>query len=894
MRVTRAMACICLAALIGPAVTAQADPAKGPLRIHPANPRYFTDGTKGPDGSLRAVYLTGAHTWNNLVDMGRSDPPEPFDFPAYLDFLERHHHNFIRLWAWDSTAWDTRANGALGKDFIHKAAPQPWARTGPGNALDGKPRFDLTKFEPEYFGRLRSRVEAAGRRGIYVSVMFFEGWGLMHGNRRQNTDDGWAWRSHPFNPANNVNNLTIEGSDAFSGRVHTLRNPEANKLQAAYLRKVVDTVNDLDNVLYEVINEGGEQEWNWWVIRTVQEYQRTKPKQHPIGNTGHGAERIASMLASPADWVSPGRADGFAEDPPAWNEQKVSLLDTDHIWGVGGNVAWVWKSFLRGHNPLFMDAYDGSVLGQDRGWEPLRAALGHTRRMTERMNLAAMTPRNDLASTGYCLAHPGHEYLVYQPGKNEAFSVELEPGVYLLEWFGPADGANGDRERIESSGGRRQFDPPSAGEAVLHLKKAPPLSKQVELYHWVDFPVEAPGAAVGVAKWDVEGSCVWVHADSGARRTSLLWYSGSDDTYVYRFGGSLQGRWTGVTSSPTAALDGLQLTVDVMPSSNPKRVGWSGRRRDEPTAWAHQKGPEGELVKRTPILIMMPDVHRWHDDPASMRAFVAEFSDNHGFNGGHISTIGRSWFDAGSTGSLHTAPATPDVRTFAALEVAASEWSERGGWLHLWMWGKGDSGDFSNLPGGYNGPQSRRINRYVAARLGPVPGWSMGIGWDVEFWADETRLKWWLDDLIPQLGGWHHWIGLRYSDSDIGQGRDPDPANKGEYLARGIAWNTLRAGDEQYAGWEHWSTTTRDGAIAAGLAAIPDRPMMSEDRFRRRDNAWRQKDMHADDDILKEIPRWATRGVAAIYGRLIDRRDGGSDIWPNKAAIKAVIESVDE
>ena len=472
MHVTKRKVCICLIALIGFAALAHGGTAKGPLRVHPENPRYFIDGTQGPDGSLRAVYLTGAHTWDNLVDMGRSDPPEPFDFPAYLDFLERHYHNFIRLWAWDSTTWDTRANGALGKDFIHIAAPLPWARTGTGNAIDGKPKFDLKEFNPEYFERLRSRVQAAGERGIYVGVMFFEGWGLMHGNRRPNTEDGWAWRSHPFNPANNINNLTIEGSDALSGRVHTLRNPEANKLQAAYLRKVVDTVNDLDNVLYEVINEGGEQEWNWWVIRTVQEHQQTKPKQHPVGNTGHGAERVASMLASPAEWVSPGRADGFAEDPPAWNEKKVSLLDTDHIWGVGGNAPWVWKSFLRGHNPIFMDPYRGVVLGQDRGWEPIRAAMGHTRRLAERVNLASMQPRNDLASTGYCLAHPGREYLVYQPAKGEPFSVELNPGAYLFEWFDPAKGVTAGKGRIEVPGGQQQFKAPTAADAVLHLKKA--------------------------------------------------------------------------------------------------------------------------------------------------------------------------------------------------------------------------------------------------------------------------------------------------------------------------------------------------------------------------------------------------------------------------------------
>ena len=120
-----------MALLISSAVVAAA-PARGPLRIHPDNPRYFTDGTRNLDGSLKVVYLTGSHTWNNLVDMARDDPPSGFDFEAYLDFLERHHHNFIRLWAWDSTLWDTRANGRLGKDFVHHVAPLPWARTGPG------------------------------------------------------------------------------------------------------------------------------------------------------------------------------------------------------------------------------------------------------------------------------------------------------------------------------------------------------------------------------------------------------------------------------------------------------------------------------------------------------------------------------------------------------------------------------------------------------------------------------------------------------------------------------------------------------------------------------------------------------------------------------------------
>jgi hypothetical protein len=458
---------------IGWPATLRGAEAAGPLRAHPDNPRYFTDGTKSASGSLRAVYLTGAHTWNNLVDMGRQDPPERFDFDAYLAFLERHHHNFIRLWAWDSTVWDTRANGRDGKqDFVHQVAPLPWKRTGPGNAPDGKPKFDLTQFEPAYFERLRTRVDGARKRGIYISVMLFEGWGLMHGNQGRAAPAGWAWRSHPFHPDNNVNAL---GLDAAKGQVHRLGDQKVNDLQAAYIRKVVDTVNDLDNVLFEVINEGGQKDWDWWVVQTIRDHEKGKPKQHMIGITGHGVERLASMLASPADWISPGRADGYAEDPPAWDakHKKVSLLDTDHVWGIGGNAEWVWKAFTRGHNPLFMDPYDGSVLGKpgDKKWEPIYRALGDARRLAERVDLARMSPYDALSSTKYCLAAPGSEYVVFAPaGGPVSVDLSAAQGPLQVEWFDVSAGKTLAGEAV-TGGARRELKSPAAGAAVLYLRK---------------------------------------------------------------------------------------------------------------------------------------------------------------------------------------------------------------------------------------------------------------------------------------------------------------------------------------------------------------------------------------------------------------------------------------
>ena len=98
----------------------------GPLRRFAANPRYFTANGK------TAVYLTGAHTWAELVDRGSPSPPRRFDYVGFLNKLRSWHHNFIRLWAWDNFRdEDTNGSGPF------NTAPLPYSRTGPGTALDG-------------------------------------------------------------------------------------------------------------------------------------------------------------------------------------------------------------------------------------------------------------------------------------------------------------------------------------------------------------------------------------------------------------------------------------------------------------------------------------------------------------------------------------------------------------------------------------------------------------------------------------------------------------------------------------------------------------------------------------------------------------------------------------
>ena len=451
----------------GAPTAAQGAPAAGPLRVHPSNPRYFTDGTG------RAVLLVGSHTWPNLVDMGTTDPPPPFDFDGYLDFLAEHGHNFIRLWAWESTTWDTRGNREQRR---HHCAPQPYARTGPGKALDGKPRFDLTKYDPAYFDRLRRRVEAAGQRGIYVSVMLFEGWAMQH--------SPGAWEGHPFHPKNNANGIDGDANGDGKGlEVHELADPKVTAVQQAYVRQTIDTVGDLDNVLYEISNENHppSTKWQYHIIGFIHRYEKKRPKQHPVGMTfQYKGGRNRDLFAGPADWVSPNPSTdvpkpyNYRDNPPPADGRKIVLTDTDHLWGIGGDYRWVWKSLLRGLNPIFMDPYDGKVLGlrHPENWPALRRAMGDVLRLSRRMDLAAMTPQGDLASTGYCLANPAKEgaaYLVYLPeGGKATVDLSAAEGPMVAEWFDPKTGKTV-RSGTATGGARREFAAPFEGDAVLYL-----------------------------------------------------------------------------------------------------------------------------------------------------------------------------------------------------------------------------------------------------------------------------------------------------------------------------------------------------------------------------------------------------------------------------------------
>ena len=333
------------------------------------------------------------------------EPPAPFDFASYLDYLQGNGHNFIRLWVWEQAKW----GGGNPGDFW--LAPQPYLRTGPGTAADGKAKFDLTQFDEQFFALLRQHVEAAGARWMYVSIMLFNGWSI----ETKGDASHIPWQGHPFHAQNNVNGINGDPNGDGQGlETHTLAVPAITARQEAYVRKVIDTVGDLDNVLYEISNES-HSDANGVAEPHGGFHQSVRRDQGEAASCGYDG-RVPEWEQCRA--VRRQRRSG-SRPTAAWTTRPRRMDARWCCWirtisaASAATAAWVWKSFTRGYNVLLMDPYTGENWGLPPGYDPnapqwvsMRANMGYARDYAQRMNMAAMTPHGDLCSTGYCLANP--------------------------------------------------------------------------------------------------------------------------------------------------------------------------------------------------------------------------------------------------------------------------------------------------------------------------------------------------------------------------------------------------------------------------------------------------------------------------------------------------------
>lgn len=159
--------------------------AQQPIRLDARNPHYFKY-----DGKIIALITDGEH-YGSVINGA-------FDWHTYLATLQADGLNFTRIFGGSYVEVPAKSFGIRHNTLAPEKCKLilPWARSNEPGYAGGGNKFDLDKWNPEYFQRLHAFLSEAQRRGIVVELSLFSS---QYGEAQ--------WKVSPINAANNVNHL---------------------------------------------------------------------------------------------------------------------------------------------------------------------------------------------------------------------------------------------------------------------------------------------------------------------------------------------------------------------------------------------------------------------------------------------------------------------------------------------------------------------------------------------------------------------------------------------------------------------------------------------------------------------------------------------------------------
>lgn len=452
-----------------------------PIHIHPQNPKLFE--FRGQPVAL----VTATEHYGSVMN-------RPFRFDRYLEDLADKRMTLSRLFLLFRELQSARNPHSTCKpdssDYI-----TPYPRTGPGRATDGEPKYDLDRWNDEYFARLHAFLAQASRHGIVVEVTLLS-----------NTYGDSVWALNPLNAENNINGMPAMPWPDYM----TLRRPELARRHLAFVRKVVEEINAYDNFFFEICNEPGGKtdlpgspgttevnEWQRAIAGAIRSTEAGLPNRHLVAGqeaftyTPFEQPADLSFDAMPLDIVNihplpnttcRGRRFDLGEFMSKQleiralrdcclalaGEPKPVNMDEDNIatqymdpdgWTIHRKRAWT--TLMSG---CHYDVIDFSVnkyveTGSPGAQKHIRSWIKHLSEFIHSLDLARARPL-----AGWLSAQPAHtldcvmavdgkEYAIYladereldEPGCGDAIAgsiaFDLPPGAYEAACFLPATGA---------------------------------------------------------------------------------------------------------------------------------------------------------------------------------------------------------------------------------------------------------------------------------------------------------------------------------------------------------------------------------------------------------------------------------------------------------------------
>jgi len=244
--------------------------------VHPCNPRCFQ--YRGKPFKI----LTSAEHYGAVLN-------EDFDYGIYLQEMRRTGQNMTRVF----TFYREKESSIPGPGNMNTLAPRPRASVMPwervpdqGVAADGLGKFDLNRWNAAYFERFKDFVRKCADHSIVCEIVLF-----------CNPYDQEKYDLFPCSKVSNVNGV---GNDLDTPRAFmTLDAPSIVAFQDRFVQKIVEELNQFDNVYYEICNEPnmhgdlseeGEKKviaWHAHLARIIHQTEEKLLKRHLIAANAH-------------------------------------------------------------------------------------------------------------------------------------------------------------------------------------------------------------------------------------------------------------------------------------------------------------------------------------------------------------------------------------------------------------------------------------------------------------------------------------------------------------------------------------------------------------------------------------------------------------------------------
>jgi len=419
---------------------------------------------------------------------GRTGTGLTDDLTAVADWMQASHtialaHNY-GLW-YDRRRDDHerihREDGDVWPPFYE----MPFARSGKETAYDGLSKYDLTKYNPWYWSRLKQFADLADERGFV----------LIHQNYFQHNiiEAGAHYTDFTWRTANNINGTGFPEPVNYAGdkrqfmaeQFYDEKDPARRKYHIAYINKCLDNFADNNGVIQYISAEyTGPLHFAEFWVETIKAWEAAHKKKEVIGLSTTKDVQDA-ILANPAlaptinvinieYWYYEGsgklyaptggqslaprqqerifhpKASNFEQVYHAVHDYTTKYPDKAVIYNADGFEHFGWAVFIAGGSlPVLPAATDKQFLADASGMKPVELpgapkdqwAIGNTKGM-----------------------------IVYTSG-GEAIKLNLANGTnYTAKWIEPRTGSATTGEQVKGGSGV-EIKPAKSGDAVLWLTR---------------------------------------------------------------------------------------------------------------------------------------------------------------------------------------------------------------------------------------------------------------------------------------------------------------------------------------------------------------------------------------------------------------------------------------